>query len=206
MSNKQGAGFHGVDALKYAVRGSGSATVKDVAYAVGVSLSRQINKTQNYANNRMVCEIESDNGYTGTVNTTAPEIDFETALGMVMNVSGGARAVVSRGSTPRTDLYFETIVNYEDGTSEVVKTWLLNVSVSAPESVEHNTDTDSATFGSYAYPITVYGDTIKDSTGSADYVDERGFKHRCFRLVSYPGDEGYDDFGTTVPAPKMPTE
>ena len=54
MANKQGAGFHGVDSLKYAVLGGDTATVKDAAYVVGVSLSRQISKTQKYANNRMV--------------------------------------------------------------------------------------------------------------------------------------------------------
>ena len=153
----------------------------------------------------MVCEIASDNGYTGTINTTAPELDLETALGMVMNVAGGARAVVSRGSTPRTDVYFETIVNYEDGTSEVVKTWLLNVAISEPESIEHNTDTDSATFGDYAYPITVYGEMLKAATGDADYVDDKGFKRRVYRLDSYPGDDGYAAFGSTVPTPKMAT-
>lgn len=205
MANKQGAGFHGVDSPKYAVLGGDAATVKDAAYVVGVSLSRQISKTQKYANNRMVCEIASDNGYTGTINTTAPELDLETALGMVMNVAGGARAVVSRGSTPRADVYFETIVNYEDGTNEVVKTWLLNVAISEPESIEHSTDTNSATFGDYAYPITVYGEMLKASTGDADYVDDKGFKRRVYRLDSYPGDEGYTSFGSTVPAPKMAT-
>lgn len=205
MANKQGAGFHGVDSLKYAVLGGDTATVKDAAYVVGVSLSRQISKTQKYANNRMVCEIASDNGYTGTINTTAPELDLETALGMVMNVAGGARAVVSRGSTPRADVYFETIVNYEDGTNEVVKTWFLNVAISEPESIEHSTDTDSATFGNYAYPITVYGEMLKASTGDADYVDDKGFKRRVYRLDSYPGDEGYTSFGSTVPAPRMAT-
>lgn len=205
MSNKQGAGFHGVNALKYAVLGGASKTVVPAAYVVGVSLSRQINKTQNHANNRMVCEVASDNGYTGTVNTTAPELDLETALGMVINVAGGARAVVTRGATPRVSLYFETIVNYEDGTNEVVKTWLLNVGVSEPESIEHNTDTDSVTFGSYAYPITVYGQPLKAASGDNDYVDDKGFTHRVFRMDSYPGDEGYATFGASVPEPKMPT-
>ena len=205
MSNKQGAGFHGVDALKYAVLGGETTTVVPSEYVVGVSLSRQINKTQQHANNRMVCEVASDNGYTGTINTTAPETDFETALGMVMNVAGGARAVVNRGATPRVSIYFETIVNYENGTNEVVKTWLLNVGVSEPESIEHNTDTDSVTFGSYAYPITVYGETLKAASGDNDYVDAKGFKHRVFRLDSYPGDEGYANFGASVQEPKMPT-
>lgn len=63
MANKQGAGFHGVDSLKYAVLGGDAATVKNAAYVVGISLSRQISKTQKHANNRMVCEIASDNGY-----------------------------------------------------------------------------------------------------------------------------------------------
>ena len=52
MSNKQGAGFHGVDALKYAVLGGETTTVVPSKYVVGVSLSRQINKTQQHANNR----------------------------------------------------------------------------------------------------------------------------------------------------------
>lgn len=120
-------------------------------------------------------------------------------------MAGGARAVVNRGATPRVSIYFETIVNYENGTNEVVKTWLLNVGVSEPESIEHNTDTDSVTFGSYAYPITVYGEILKAASGDNDYVDAKGFKHRVFRLDSYPGDEGYANFGASVPEPKMPT-
>ena len=41
--------------------------------------------------------------------------------------------------------------------------------------------------------------------GDADYVDDKGFKRRVYRLDSYPGDEGYTSFGSTVPAPKMAT-
>lgn len=55
------------------------------------------------------------------------------------------------------------------------------------------------------YPITVYGTRIKDSAGTADYVDERGNKLDCFMVISAPEDEGYDTFDATVPVPKAPT-
>ena len=33
----------------------------------------------------------------------------------------------------------------------------------------------------------------------------KGFKRRVYRLDSYPGDDGYATFGSTVPTPKMAT-
>ena len=47
MSNKQGAGFHGVDALKYAVLGGETTTVVPSEYVVGVSLSGRSTKLSN---------------------------------------------------------------------------------------------------------------------------------------------------------------
>lgn len=200
----QAVGYHGVDAAKYKSR-SGTAAVTDMAFIKNISLDRQVSKTAQYANNRMVCNLPKDNGYTGNLGTTAQDTAFETALGMIVTLDSGAQATVSRGSIPRMDFYYEFAQVNESGVSEIVKVWLLNVEFTEP-SLNNATDQESHTFGDYIYPFTVYGDRLKANSGSADYVDDNGNKLNCYRIMSFPDDDGYAAFGATVPVPKMPAE
>ena len=55
----------------------------------------------------------------------------------------------------------------------------------------------------YAYPITVYGDKIMNSTGTGTYRDANGNELVATKVISLPGDEGYDAFGDAVPVVKM---
>lgn len=198
----QAKGYHGADNAKYKLSGS-EGTVTAMPYLKSVSLNRQINSTSQYANNREIIKISTDNGYTGNLGTTARDTELEKALGMIMPLSGGTGVVSRTGGKRLEGFYYEYKETDDDG-DKVIKVWLLNVELTEP-SLNNSTDTDSVEFGEYVYPITVYGTRIKDSAGTADYVDERGNKLDCFMVISAPEDEGYDTFDATVPVPKAPT-
>lgn len=199
---RQALGYHGVDSAKYKKRADG-ATVTNMPYIKNISLDRQINITPQYANNRLLCNITSDNGYTGNLGTTAQDADFETELGMIVRLHDGSQATVNRVGSPRMDYYYEFNQVSEEGVTQVAKVWLLNVEFREP-SQNHATDTDSKDFGEYIYPFTVYGDRLLDSDGKTDYVDDNGNKLTCYRIISLPGDTGYDSFESAVPTPKLP--
>ena len=100
----QAKGYHGADSAKYKMSGSEGA-VTAMPYLKSVSLDRQINSTSQYANNRQIIKVSTDNGYTGNLGTTARDTELEKSLGMIMPLSGGT-GVVSRtggkGSTTNT--------------------------------------------------------------------------------------------------------
>lgn len=205
MSKVQAAAFHGTDALKYSKRGKTPGTVVSMPYIKGVSISKETSKSPQYANNRMVLEIYNETGMTGTINTTARDEGFEEAAGMCMPLATGM-GVIRQKTVSRFDIYHEFILSYEDGSQEVVKSWMLNVGVYAPEAIEHTTHSDSIDFGEYAYPITVYGDKVMDAEGTAEYIDASGMRHVCYEILCYPEDDGYSEFEKTVPVPKVKTE
>lgn len=198
----QAVGYHGVDSAKYKSRAE-AVTIAAMDFIKNISLERQINTTPQYANNRLLCKLPTDNGFTGNLGTTAQDTAFETALGMIKTLADGTQATVSRSGSPRVDFYYEFKQVTDANVSQVVKVWLLNVEFAEP-SENHETDTESKAFGNYIYPFTVYGDRLKASAGTADYVDANGNRLDCYRIMSFPGDTGYDTFAASVPTPTMP--
>lgn len=199
----QAAGYHGADNAKYKLAGSGTA-VQSMEYLKSVALDRQINTTPQFANNRQVLKIATDNGYTGSIGTTGRDQELEKALGMIMPLSGGVTGVVSRAGSKRLEgLYYEYKESY-DNVEKTVKVWLLNVELNEPN-LNNASDADSVEFGDYTYPLTVYGTRVKAAAGDDDYVDENGNKLDCYMVICAPGEEGYATFGDTVPVPKAPT-
>ncbi len=195
------AGYHGCANAKYKASGE-VASVTNLDYVKSISLDPQINKTPQHANNRLVLNVASDNGYTGNLGVTAKDPELEKAIGRAVETATGEIAIVGGAGVTRLDgLYYEFKEEREKLPPIVIKVWLLNVEIS-PASENASTDADSIEFGAYEYPITVYGDPLKTSTGDADYVDENGNRLTCFMIISKPGDAGYAAFGNTVPTPK----
>ena len=195
------AGYHGCANAKYKAS-KADAAVTNLDYVVNISLDPQINKTPRYANNRMVLNVMSDNGYTGNLGVTAKDPELEKAIGRAIAISTGGTGIVGGAGATRLDgLYYEFKEEREKQPTIVKKVWLLNVELS-PASENAATDADSVSFGEYVYPITVYGETVKASTGDADYVDENGNRLTCFMIICAPGETGYDTFDKSVPVPK----
>lgn len=196
------AGYHGATNGKYKTPGE-EGTLAKIAYLKSVSLDPQINSTAQYANNRMVLNIPTDNGYTGELGVTAQDPALETAIGRTMKLANGALATVGGAGTRRLEgLYYEFYEEDETDGRSAVKVWLLGVELGA-SSVNNSTDQDSVEFGAYSYPVTVYGTRVLKDTGEDEYVDERGLPRQCYMMVSRPDDTGYATFGDSVPEARM---
>lgn len=206
MSNvkPQAAAYHGIANAKYAFRsadGKPGTTVNDLMYAKSISFEPQVEEQPVYANDQKVLALVSDKGFTGSLGTTAQDRVLEKGLGHVVDTAQGV-ATVNLITYKRCDLYYE----YKEtvpGATYTVKVWVLNVEVSKPSSVEHNTDEENPTIGEYAYPITVYGDKIMSATGNTPYRDANGNELVATKVISLPGEDGYDTFGDAVPVVKM---
>ena len=99
-------------------------------------------------------------------------------------------------------MYYEFLERDENGQPSKVKCWMYNVEVGKGTGT-HTTDESSVTFGTYTYPMRVYGDPLMDSTGSAKYVDEKGLGRTAFMYTCRPSETGYDTFGDSVPVPQV---
>lgn len=200
----QAAAYHGIANAKYSLRGTDGkpgSTVVDLLYAKSISFEPQVDEQAVYANDQKVLALVSDKGFTGSLGTTAQDRALEKGLGHIVDVAQGV-ATVNLISYKRADVYYE----YKETTPSAtytVKVWVLNVEISKPSSVEHNTDEEQPTIGEYAYPITVYGDKIQNSTGTGTYRDANGNELVATKVISLPGDDGYDTFGDAVPVVKM---
>lgn len=201
---KQAPAFHGIKILKYAMRGSDNTkgTVVQLPYAKSISFDAQVDGEKVYANDRAVLTVVNDEGYTGDIGTTAPDIDFEKALGQIMETSGGLADLKLLGYK-RADVYYEFSQMTEDGVNYIVKVWTFNVEV-GKASKTHETDENTPKIGEYQYPITVYGEELQTAAKKA-YEDENGNRVTVLRLMSYPGDDNYATFGDTVPTPTATT-
>lgn len=84
------------------------------------------------------------------------------------------------------------------------KIWLLGVNVGpASDGLSQNTDTTNESSASYG--ITVKGINLKNSAGTADYVDSNGNTIKVFKVSALPTDTGYATFLDSVPTPTVST-
>ena len=201
----QAAAYHGISNAKYALRGTDGApgsTVTDLAYAKSISFEPQVEETAVYANDQKVLALVSDKGFAGSLGTTAQDRALEKSLGHAIDTASG-EATINLIGYKRADIYYE----YKETTpaaTYTVKVWVLNCEISKPSTIEHATDEDQPTIGEYAYPITVYGDKIKASSGTATYRDANGNEITATKVIALPDDDGYTTFGDSVPVVKMP--
>ena len=204
--NNQSAGYHGIKNAKYAIReelDTVGIVVVPIEYAKSISFDPTIEQQPVYFNDTKIMAIVSDQGYTGAFGTSAQDRGFETALEHIAPVSNGIADIMLNG-LKRFDMYYEYQEKSKSGIKFTVKVWVLNVETTKSAKA-HNTDTNSVTLGEYSYPMTVYGDKIKNATGDEIYRDENGNEITATRIISVPSDTGYADFDKTVPVAKMPT-
>ena len=195
-------GFHGVEGVKYCprVNGQKGTTMIDVPFAQSIALNTVLSNTDRHADNRLVLQIPSDDGYEGTFGASARNDDLEKALGYMNETATG----LLKTNVPyysRGDFFYTFKAEFENAPAQVYKVWLLNVQC-GKTAENASTDTNSITFGAYEYPLRVYGDDAVTSSGEA-YLDSNGFRRVVTMMVSRPGDDGYDTFGNQVPSPVM---
>lgn len=196
------AAYHGIQNVKFATKtGSTYATPSPMLYAKSLSLNAQVQPAEQYADNRLLFRVPSDQGYEGELGTTAPDAAFEIAAGFTkIGQSGVLR--MKMVSYARGALYYEHVEHDENGAAYVVKTWAYNVEI-GKGSETHATDEATVSFGDYSYPLHVYGDPTMTHTGDAEYIDANGLKPLTMLYSAWPDDAQYATFGDAVPVPKM---
>ncbi len=198
------AGYHGIQNVKVSKKEDVTyGTAAPFMFAKNISLNSLLNAIEQHADNRLIFRVPKDDGYDGELGTTAQDIELEKSLGYYQEgKSGGIKTNLV--SYARNAIYYEFIEHNEDGMAYAVKVWLYNVEIGkASENV--STDTNSIEFGSYSYPIRIYGDKLMSSDGKTEFLDEKGLGRTAFMYVSRPGDTGYETFENTVPVPELKT-
>ena len=201
--NKQAIGYHNAADGGYSIKGAEPAAVETMEYVQSIALEPQGNDTPQYANGRLIGGVKVDNGYSGSVGTTARDPKFEEAQGFTCQTAEGNTATISNVGNKRTNYHYSFKETQDDGTEQVIKVWLLNCSF-GKAAINNSTDKESVEFGAYSYPVTVYGEPVMDSEGKNEYVDDNGNKVQAYMILAKPGDSNYKDFFATVPTPKMP--
>lgn len=205
--NEQAIAYHGISGLKYAVRDNDNkpgTKIENFPYAKSIGVEPQVEEEKIYANDMQIGVCISEQGSTGELGTTAQDRNFEKAIGHIIDIENGT-ADVNLISNKRVDFFYKYKEKTASGTEFVVKVWLLNVEVSKA-SKSHESDENTAKLGEYKYPITAYGDKLKNTEGTEIYVDADGNERTVTRIISVPSDKGYADFEKTVPIPKMVAE
>lgn len=194
---------HNVSDAVYAVRAEDGTpgTVKPMTYMNTFSKERAPQTTAIYGDGVMQDEIVVENTISGNAGTTARDIDFEKDMGFSKELASGI-AEMAMTSLVRCDYGFKTSVKEAGKPEKVKKVWVLNAAF-RPANESLTQDQDSITQSTFEYPYTAYGDYLKDSAGTSDYVDENGAKHKVFTLSCMPGEEGYNTFLENVPIPKI---
>lgn len=202
-TRKKAAGYHGVENMAFAPKKDGAydTTLMKLKYAQSINPSALLDSAEQYADDRLVIRLPNDKGYEGEIGTTAQDPELDKAAGFAFEGEGGL-ITTNAVRYLRGALYYEYRETDEDGVDSMVKVWMLNTEI-GKGAATHTTDKSSLEFGSYTYPIHVYGDPLMDSTGSAEYRDDRGLPRTAYMVCARPEDEGYADFGKTVPTPKV---
>lgn len=194
------AGYHGVDEVKYVLRNAEESTIKNMKYAKNISLNVLLNAIEQYADDRLIFRLPKDDGYEGELGTTAQDIDLEKDLGYLMESDAG-QIRTGLVNYNKVDIYYEFQEADENGINSKTKVWLFNVEIGKANQ-DHTGDESTIEFGTWQYPIRVYGTELLDATGEGTYLDENGMKRIALMYVCRKGDAGYDTFGDSVPVAK----
>ena len=186
----------------YSVDGT---TVKPLTYLSSVTLDKSISTDNKYGDGEVVLALMTDSGFTGTLETTARDADFEKDLGFVEEIAQGL-ADVQVLENKTVSIGFECYVTDDQGVTKTKKVWLMGVNV-APASDSLSQNTDGSNESTASYGLTVKGVNLKDTAGTDDYRDANGNTKKVYKVSSLPTDASYDAFFNSVPTPseKAPT-
>lgn len=184
--------------------GGDDSTIKPLGYLSSITLDKNIQTKDIYGDGDLQLSILSDKGFTGTLEMTAKDDDFDVDLGFAMKISQGLAAIqVLQNKT--IAIGFETYITTEDGITKTKKVWLLGVNVS-PASDGLNQNTEQINENTASYGITVKGTYLKATGGTTDYVDANGNTIKVYKVTSIPSDTGYATFLDSVPVPTVKAE
>ena len=193
----------GIKNVKYAVKNPNNTygPVLDLAFAHEIALEPTFSNHQVYGDGRVVAEIASDQGMTGTLIVIQIPHGYELDMKRKAILSDGTVADITQLDTIEHAIYYE-VNKLENGINQTIKTWLLNVTSGKPS--ETNTQSQAEpTLNNIEIPLTILGEFIKQSGGDSNYVDENGNEFQAYRITSKPGDANYTLFQDSVPTPRL---
>ncbi len=193
----------GIKNVKYAVKlPDGSyGVVQDLAFAHEIALEPTFSTQHVYGDGRVVAEIASDQGMTGTLIVIQIPHQYELDMKRKAVLSDGTVADITQLDTIEHAVYYE-VNKLENGVNQTIKAWLLNVTSGKPS--ETNTQSQAEpTLNNIEIPLTILGEFIKQATGSNNYVDANGNEFQAYRITSKPGDANYTTFQNSVPTPRL---
>lgn len=186
---------------QYAVHNGTSFVVSPLTWLNSFSKDKNMESNVIYGDGEGQLELINDKGFTGILGLTAPDLEYNKALGFMETLSDGT-AEVQQFAAKEHCIYFETQYTGKDGVIKVKKSWVFGVTAEVPsESFEQNTD--STNQSNVEYNITIKGVNLKAATGDDDYVDENGNTKKIYILSKVPSDTGYSTFENTVPTPRV---
>ena len=198
MATPQVVTYFGIENAKYAI----GASVKSLTPAKNLALNTLINKSAQTGNNTTIFEAISDQGFEGTLGLTAQPEEYETALGLIKELAAG-KAQLKQVDAPKHALYYEVNLGLDDNTTQVLKCWVLGVTVQRA-SRTHTGMGESTEFGEYSMPIRAVPQTIFENDGTTPAKDAKGHVLKACLVTCAPGEDGYDTFDATVPELKLP--
>lgn len=198
MTERQQAGFFGLSDCRFALPGQ---TPIPMRFAQNLALNPKLSTTKLQADNVTIIEVPSDQGFEGTLGLSNECMEYAKAMGYVLVLEDGAIAYVDVVQLPKHFIYYENLGVYDDGTTFVMKNWLMGVTT-AKSGKNYTTKGDSPEFGKHEMPLVVYGEPLKKSSGDV-YIDENGFTRLAQRIVAIPGNPGYETFEQQIPEAKV---
>ena len=173
---------------------------KDLAYAEAIALEAVFSTQDVYGDGVKIATLASDQGMTGTLTLVQPAPQYEIDMGRKKEIDGGIADVTQLDSVEHAIYYeVEAVVN---GTKSTIKTWLYNVISGRPSETFTQTK-ENPTLNNIEVALTINGDDLMDSAGTAVYVDAGGNSQKAIKLTAKPSDTGYATFGAAVPVPKV---
>ncbi len=178
-------------------------TVQDVNYAVEFAKEKSINTAAVYGDGEIQTTLVADSGMTGTLTLTAADQELEVLIGS-KEIIDGAYIEREMKSIPRCAIGFETEYLIKGAAAKVKKVWHYGVEI-LPGATTLSQTTDTPQTNNFAYPLTIYGNNIKNAAGTADDVDSDGQTRKGFSKSVTPDHDDYATFLATVSALKMVT-
>lgn len=185
----------------YSVDGS---TVKPLGYLTAISTEKNVDTKDIYGDGEIVLSQMNDKGFTGSLELTANDTDFEKDLGFAMEIEQGLADVQVMGSESIA-IGVECYIVVKDAQGKAVqktkKVWFLNCNVS-PASTSLSQNTDTTNEATVSYPLTIKGVNLMGADGITEHVDANGNTRKIFKISCLPDNTNYATFLDTVPVPK----
>ncbi|MGE4321062.1 MAG: hypothetical protein AB7E61_06420 [Acholeplasmataceae bacterium] len=190
-----------VQNVKFAVKSAGVyGAPQDLAYAESISLESTYQSEHKYGDGRIIAELTSDKGLTGSLAIIQEAIEYEIAMGRKEQLADGLIADVTQIDSIEHAIYFE-VHQLKDGVRKVKKVWLLNVTSGKP-SETWNQSKDSVNINDLEIPLVILGELMMTNDGSEVYVDASGNSKYVPKISATPDYAGYVGFEDAVPVPK----